>query len=121
MNPLTQLFQMRRNRATHAAGQSGAYRGRHSLAVAVATLLALAVIVFAPTVMARAGRTDGAWVATWSASPQSAGAPLQISGQTIRQIVHTSLGGRRVRVRLSNAYGQSPLRPQAAIATARGI
>ena len=109
MNPLTGLFHMRRNRASHAPGQSPVYRGRHSLAVAAATLLALAVIVFTPTVMARDGRSEGAWVATWSASPQPAGAPLQISGQTIRQIVHTSLGGRRVRVRLSNAYGQSPL------------
>src|SRR6185436_20314543 len=99
MNPLTRLFQMRRNRATHTAGQSGVCRGRQSLAVAAATLSTLAVIVFAPTVMARDGRSVGAWVGTWSASPQPAGAPLQISGQTIRQIVHTSLGGRRVRVR----------------------
>jgi lysophospholipase L1-like esterase len=45
------------------------------------------------------------WVATWSASPQRAGAPLQVQAQTLRQIVHTSLGGSAVRVRISNAYG----------------
>ena len=34
---------------------------------------------------------------------------IQINGQTVRQILHTSLGGDRVRVRLSNAYGTSAL------------
>ena len=84
-------------------------RTRRSYAAAAVALLALVAIVFAPAVMATERRGDSAWVGTWSASPQPAGAPLQINGQTIRQIVHTSLGGRRVRVRLSNAYGQSPL------------
>ena len=51
--------------------------------------------------------TIARWVGTWSASPQAVVAPIQINGQTVRQIVHTSLGGGRVRVRLSNAYGTS--------------
>lgn len=92
MKPLTQLLHRRR-----------------SCPAAAAALLAFAAVVFAPALTATERRGDGAWVGTWNASPQPAGAPLQISGQTIRQIVHTSLGGRRVRVRLSNAYGQSPL------------
>ena len=44
-----------------------------------------------------------------AASPQAVAAPIQINGQTVRQIVHTSLGGERVRVRFSNAYGTSGL------------
>ena len=32
-----------------------------------------------------------------------------MSNQTIRQIVHTSIGGNRVRVVLSNAFGSAPL------------
>ena len=52
---------------------------------------------------------DAHWVGTWSASPQGVAAPIQINGQTVRQIVHTSLGGERVRVRFSNAYGTSGL------------
>ena len=36
-------------------------------------------------------------------------APLNFSDQTLRQIVHTSLAGERVRVVLSNAFGTSPL------------
>ena len=35
--------------------------------------------------------------------------PLNFNNQTLRQIVHTSLGGDRVRIVLSNAFGTSPL------------
>jgi lysophospholipase L1-like esterase len=35
--------------------------------------------------------------------------PLNFSNQTLRQIVHVSLGGDRVRVVLSNAFGTTPL------------
>ena len=36
-------------------------------------------------------------------------APLNFANQTLRQIVHTSIGGDRVRVVLSNAFGSVPL------------
>ncbi len=35
--------------------------------------------------------------------------PLNFNNQTLRQIVHTSIGGDRVRVVLSNAFGTAPL------------
>jgi lysophospholipase L1-like esterase len=35
--------------------------------------------------------------------------PATVSNQTIRQVVHTSIGGRKVRVVLSNAYGTAPV------------
>lgn len=35
--------------------------------------------------------------------------PLNFSNQTVRQIVHTSIGGDRVRVVLTNAFGTAPL------------
>ena len=35
--------------------------------------------------------------------------PLNINNQTVRQIVHTSIGGDRVRVVLSNTFGTTPL------------
>jgi lysophospholipase L1-like esterase len=47
------------------------------------------------------------WVATWGASPDSA--EPSIGGSTIRQIVRTSVGGTRVRLRLSNLFGPAPL------------
>jgi lysophospholipase L1-like esterase len=51
----------------------------------------------------------GHWVGTWSASPQAAPTAAPINGQTVRQILRTSVGGDRVRVRFSNAYGAGPL------------
>ncbi len=54
------------------------------------------------------------WIGTWAASPspQLAGdamhkAHLDFDNQTIREIVHISVGGNTLRVRLSNAYGKS--------------
>jgi lysophospholipase L1-like esterase len=56
---------------------------------------------------------DDVWVATWGASPV---APLPanttntgFTNQTVRLIMHTSLGGNEVRVRLSNAFGTESL------------
>jgi lysophospholipase L1-like esterase len=58
------------------------------------------------------------WVATWGAPPMSAtsaGQPARsFENQTIRQIVHISAGGSRVRVRISNEFGVQPLRIGAA-------
>ena len=36
-------------------------------------------------------------------------APINFNNQTLRQIVHTTLGGDRIRIVLSNAFGTSPL------------
>lgn len=56
----------------------------------------------------------GHWVATWTASPQPATpGNLSLAGfrnATVREIVLTSAGGVRVRVRISNAFGTAPLR-----------
>lgn len=66
-----------------------------------------------------AGEWGGEWVASWSASPQPVwgpdfifptNIPERIARQTIRQVARLSLGGGRVRVELSNAYGTEPLR-----------
>lgn len=58
------------------------------------------------------------WVATWGAPPMSAtsaGQPARsFENQSIRQIVHISAGGSRVRVRFSNEFGAQPLRIGAA-------
>jgi lysophospholipase L1-like esterase len=57
----------------------------------------------------------GGWITTWSRGPslpysdptQLNSAHLVFSNQTLRNIVHTSVGGGTVRVRLSNVYGAS--------------
>ena len=54
------------------------------------------------------------WVATWGASPapqladdgQMREAKLELQNQTLREIVHTSIGGATLRVRLSNAFAK---------------
>jgi lysophospholipase L1-like esterase len=51
------------------------------------------------------------WVGTWAASPQAPdGVGLAgLVDQTVRSIVHVSLGGEAVRIRLSNAFGRGPV------------
>ncbi len=74
-----------------------------------ARIVVLAAIALTTSVIANGRPDDAHWVGTWSASPQGVAAPIQLNGQTVRQIVHTSLGGERVRIRFSNAYGASGL------------
>ena len=89
-------------------------RRRSLIVVAVA---ALALLGFAPATFANDEQVDahqgggrGAhWVATWSASAQRPATPVTFSGQTLRQIVHTSIGGAEVRVLLSNVFGTTAL------------
>jgi lysophospholipase L1-like esterase len=53
-----------------------------------------------------------AWTGTWATSPFPEVAPpatLPLAGATIRQVVRVSAGGRQVRLRLTNAFGTSPL------------
>jgi len=76
----------------------------------IAFLLALA---FTSTAL-KAEQTH--WVVTWGASPapqlpleEMRAAKLEFANQTLREIVHTSIGGAAVRVRLSNAYGREPV------------
>lgn len=61
---------------------------------------------------------DREWVASWSASPQPTWdgefplptlLPFNLWNQTVRQPVRVSLGGDRIRVVISNEYGDAPL------------
>jgi hypothetical protein len=53
------------------------------------------------------------WTATWAASPTAAAATglsaTGLSDQTVRNLVHTSVGGWSLRVRLTNRYGDRPV------------
>ena len=58
---------------------------------------------------------DPVWATTWQASPEPARAPaVTLNNQTIRQVLRISQGGEKFRVRLSNEYGDTPLRIAAA-------
>ncbi len=51
------------------------------------------------------------WIGTWAtaAQPSLPGALATYQNQSLRLIVHTSAGGARVRIRISNTYGDEPL------------
>jgi lysophospholipase L1-like esterase len=74
-------------------------------------LLAAALAFTAPQLHAESS-TAGHWVGTWGAGaggPPLAAKRQPLSNQTLRLIVRTSIGGNRVRIRLSNEMGDSPL------------
>lgn len=87
---------------------------RHSLLPAALLSLALAT---SPAQAANAEPAHG-WLASWTASPQAvwgsdflfpSNVPAVLHGQTVRQVARLSVGGPRVRIVLSNAYGKVPL------------
>ena len=51
------------------------------------------------------------WIGTWAAAPQAAvqGRVETFHNQTLRLIVHTSAGGKKVRIKISNTFGDQPL------------
>ena len=97
--------------------------------LAVVCLLAIDAAIFAQN------ESNERWVGTWStsevgrpqtppppapalppfqpnqcpAAPPAAPTFMHFNNQTLRQIVHTSIGGSSVRIVLSNAYGNAPL------------
>jgi lysophospholipase L1-like esterase len=53
--------------------------------------------------------SDKRWVGTWAAAPAPAEGVVGFGNQTIRLNPRLSIGGERLRVRVSNAYGSRPL------------
>src|ERR1700730_3925387 len=51
------------------------------------------------------------WIGTWATAPQPflPGNLQSFRNQTLRLIVHTSAGGTKVRVKISNTFGEHPL------------
>jgi lysophospholipase L1-like esterase len=67
----------------------------------------------AALVLPGGARAADTWCATWGAAPAGpppAATTLAFGNQTLRLIAHASIGGARVRVRLSNEMGSTPLR-----------
>jgi lysophospholipase L1-like esterase len=73
------------------------------------TLLAWAIAVLSAPSVPAADATH--WVGTWATAAQPAGpANAQtFRNQTIRLVVHISTGGKKLRIRLSNTFGERPL------------
>jgi lysophospholipase L1-like esterase len=66
------------------------------------------------------------WVGTWAAAPLSTkndGAQFGANDSTYREVVHVTLGGNRIRIVLSNEFGDDPLTigaATAALSTGKG-
>ncbi|WP_225830646.1 GDSL-type esterase/lipase family protein [Streptomyces sp. NK08204] len=56
---------------------------------------------------ARAGARGGGWTGSWETAPSGTAAALP--GAAVRNVVHLSVGGTTVRLRLSNRLGTAPL------------
>ncbi len=80
------------------------------LRVRTSIIVFLTIIVFLSATFAQQK-----WVGSWAASqqlvePHNSLPADDLKDVTLRQIVHLSIGGRRLRLRLSNRYGTTPLR-----------
>lgn len=81
---------------------------RHSLAFVFAAVFS--VIACAGIYAQTPGRAQ--WVGTWATSPMLAEGGFRVhpfAAVTLREIVHISNGGPRVRIRLTNEFGLDPL------------
>jgi lysophospholipase L1-like esterase len=67
------------------------------------------LIVVCPNTGRAVGNLFNNWATTWSAAPQPQAAAQEFTNQTLRLIVHGTLGGNQVRIRVSNTYGTQAL------------
>lgn len=77
---------------------------------AVAVLAALVSLSAASSSAQSAPKPQ--WVGTWATAPMLAEDPIDVrmlSGVTLRQIAHISIGGAQVRIRFTNEFGLDPL------------
>jgi lysophospholipase L1-like esterase len=90
--------------------------GRRSLCMAFAGIFLGAASLSTATAQSAEPSVESIlprWVASWSAPPMGQGSTFgdsrSFDNQTVRQIVHISAGGTRMRVTLSNEYGEGTL------------
>ncbi|MHB1956748.1 MAG: hypothetical protein ACYCOU_23740, partial [Sulfobacillus sp.] len=91
------------------------FRERHRAVLRGMTISLLGLALAVPSCYAANAPTTASgsspWVATWGAAmvatqPDS---KLDLSGLTLREIVHISVGGEQMRVWFSNRFGTEPL------------
>ncbi|HEY3854266.1 MAG TPA: SGNH/GDSL hydrolase family protein [Verrucomicrobiae bacterium] len=74
-------------------------------------LLAMALVCLARQ---KSFAANERWVATWGCAPQlveqrNLPPPPGLAGNTLRQVVHVTIGGKRLRARFSNAFGDGSM------------
>lgn len=76
----------------------------------IAVSLCLAFAASAPGQRAAASPSASSWTGTWAIAQVPDKSGKTFTDQTLRQIVHTSIGGERIRLKMSNVFGTQPLR-----------
>jgi lysophospholipase L1-like esterase len=86
---------------------------REILALASGAAVAAAATTAAPAAAAPAGHDDhpGDWVGSWAAVPTAVPARSlrTLRDRTVRHVLHLSIGGDELRVRVTNEFGERPL------------
>ncbi|WP_180687517.1 SGNH/GDSL hydrolase family protein [Streptomyces gossypiisoli] len=115
----------------HHAGSVGVSPTKHSalLAAIVSLIVAMSVAIYVsvasddgtaqrsvagprPPHNSAAPVSTGTWVGSWSTAPSAAEPGTETAGlhdRSVRNVVHTSVGGTAARITLSNLYGRLPL------------
>jgi lysophospholipase L1-like esterase len=86
-------------------------QSRRHTTLAFAHLMALVAMMLVVALSSRAvTQAHGLpWTGTWAASPMRDDVGKGVNRQTLRQIVHTSVGGHIARIHISNLFGTQPL------------
>lgn len=77
--------------------------------------LVAAIVTIAGSSLAQTATSRGRWVSAWSTAVQAPRSmpvsmpPLKFNNQTIRMVVRPTIKGQRLRIRLSNELGATPL------------
>jgi lysophospholipase L1-like esterase len=80
----------------------------------IQAMAAMLLSICATASQAVANRLQEGWVGAWASAqilvdPANALPPAALKDMTLRQLVRVSLGGTRLRVRVSNAFGMTPV------------
>jgi len=90
-------------------GLTAKSRQHTTLAPAHVVMLVAMMLVVVSSSRAFAQDRGSPWTGTWAAAPIRDDAGKGFNRQTLRQIVHTSVGGQMARIHISNLFGAQPL------------
>jgi lysophospholipase L1-like esterase len=113
----------RRLKAALTPAASAVHSGPRRRMLAASAVMAAVLAFPAAPATAQLWNTEQ-WTGTWGtapAGPPPAASVQVFNDQTLRLIVHTSIGGTRVRIRVSNEAGSTPLRIGAARIALRAV
>jgi lysophospholipase L1-like esterase len=90
------------------------YHAPKNLPALFAALLVTLLACDVPRSLAQVSQDHPDWVTTWSASPSTLPpddpGDASLENQTVRLVVHTSVGGQALRLKLSNTHGEGSLK-----------